>query len=228
MPLKIMAVDSDAATLELIQEIFCPHNVQMYKDGVHAVAPIVEEKFDGFLLEMDMPNMDGCRLAQWIRQSSRNNRAPIIHMSALSDSQIMHRSFEAGGTFFLVKPLDRDCLLRLFRSTAGVMLQERRRYWRIPLSIPAHCSVGSRELSGCSIRNLSATGMLLRCGGTLNPGTEVYLAFSLSKSQRSMVSAWGTVVRQDELGQAGLRFNRMSQFDRQRILERIALESDAA
>jgi two-component system, chemotaxis family, chemotaxis protein CheY len=228
VPLRIMAVDFDTATLELIQDVLCLHKVQVYRDGVQAVAPIVEEKFDGFLLEMNMPNLDGYRLAQWIRQSSRNGRSPIIHMSAQSDPQIMHRSFAAGGTFFLVKPLDRGRLLRLFRSTSGIMLQERRRYWRIPLSVPSHCTVGSRELSGCAIRNLSATGMLLRGDGTLYPGAKVYLAFSLSPSDRSMVSAWGKVVRVDDRGQAGVSFTRINPVDHRRILERIATESDAA
>src|ERR1051325_11678625 len=53
-----------------------------------------------------------------------------------------------------------------------------------------------------------------------------YLAFSLSN--RSVVSAWGKVVRVDEAGQAGVRFTRLSRMDYQQILERIALESDAA
>jgi CheY-like chemotaxis protein len=230
MPLKLLVVDQDAATLALVEGVFCSHGVHVHtaRDGAQAVAPIVEEKFDGFLLEMDLPNTDGCQLSSWIRRSSRNGRAPIIHMSARPDPYIMDRAFQSGGTFFLVKPLDRMRLMRLFRSTSGIMLQERRRYWRIPLSIPSRCEVGSRKLAGCSIRNLSVTGVLLAAGGALHPGVRVYLVFSLAESDASPISVWGTVVRVDESGQAGIRFTALRQEDYGRILDRIAAESDAA
>lgn len=230
MPLKLLVVDHDTATLELVQDVFRSRSVQLYtaRDSVRAVAPIVEEKFDGFLLELNMPNVDGYRLAHWIRQSSRNGRAPIIHMSARPDTQAMHRAFEAGGTFFLVKPLDRGSLSRLLRATRGIMIQERRRYWRIPLSGPLHCAVGPKALSGYRIRNLSATGMLIQGDSFLHPGARIYLAFSLPDSRGSLISAWGTVVRVDDRGQVGIRFVRLSQADHRRILERIARESDAA
>jgi len=230
MPLKLLVVDPDTTTLALVEGVFSSHGVHVHtaKDGVQAVAPIVEEKFDGFLLEVNLPNTDGCQLSHWIRQSSRNGRAPIIHMSARSDPQVMDRAFQAGGTFFLIKPLDRVRLMRLFRSTSGIMLQERRRYWRIPLSIPSRCEVGSRKLSGCSIRNLSVTGVLLEADGALHPGAKVYLLFSMDQSDPFPVSAWGTVVRVNDRGQAGVRFTCLSQADYSRILDRIAAESDAA
>jgi CheY-like chemotaxis protein len=230
MPLKLMVVDHDTTTLALVEGVFCSHGVNVYtqRDGAQAVAPIVEEKFDGFLLEVNLPNTDGCQLSHWIRQSSRNGRAPIIHMTTRPDPQIMHRAFQAGGTFFLVKPLDRGRLMRLFRSTSGIMLQERRRYWRIPLSVPSQCSVGTRELSGCSIRNLSVTGVLLECEGPLPPGTKVYLVFALAPSDPYPISVGGTVVRIDGCGHAGIRFTHLSQVDYSRILDRIAAESDAA
>jgi c-di-GMP-binding flagellar brake protein YcgR len=149
-------------------------------------------------------------------------------MSARHDAQTMHRAFEAGGTFFLIKPLDRWRLSRLLRSTSGIMLRERRRYWRIPLSAPLHCAVGSKEYSGYTVRNLSTTGMLLRGDGSLSPKTDVYLAFALSQNERSLVSARGRVVRVDDNGQAGVRFTHLSSTDHRRILERIATESDNA
>jgi CheY-like chemotaxis protein len=230
MPLKLLVVDHDPTTLALVEGVFSSHGVHVHtaRDGVQAVAPIVEEKFDGFLLEINLPNTDGCQLSHWIRQSARNGRAPIIHMSARPDPQIMDRAFQAGGTFFLVKPLDRVRLMRLFRSTSGIMLQERRRYWRIPLSVPSRCEAGSRKLSGCSISNLSVTGVLLEADGSLHPGAKVYLVFSLGESDLCPVSAWGTVVRVDDCGKAGVRFTCLSQVDYSRILDRIATESDAA
>jgi CheY-like chemotaxis protein len=231
MPLKLLVVDHDPATLELIQEVCSLRNAEVcaLRDGVLAVAPIAEQKFDGFLLEVNMPQLDGLRLARLIRESSRNGRVPIIHMSAQSNAQIVHRAYESGGTFFLVKPLDRARLSRLLRATSGIMLQERRRYWRIPLAVPLHCESDSRQLSGCSVRNLSATGMLFRGDGSLNPGSKVYLAFPLSeKNRRSMISTWGKVVRVDDSGQVGVRFTKLGKVDHQRILERIAVESDAA
>ena len=108
------------------------------------------------------------------------------------------------------------------------MMQERRRYWRIPLSISLHCAVGPRALWGCRIRNLSVTGMLFQGNGSLHPGVKVYLAFSLPDNRGALISAWGTVVRVDDRGQVGVRFIRLSHADYRRILEQIARESDAA
>ena len=230
MPLKLLVVDHDATTLALVEDFFRSNGVDVHsvRDGVQAVAPIVEEKFDGFLLEVNVPNTDGCQLSLWIRQSSRNGRAPIIHMGARPDPQLMHRAFQAGGTFFLVKPLDRGRLMKLFRSTSGIMLQERRRYWRVSLATPSQCAVGSRRISGCLISNLSVTGVLLRCDGSLQPGAKVYLVFALNQSDPCTVCARGTVVRVDASGQAGIRFTCLNHHDHSRILDRIAQESDAA
>lgn len=78
-------------------------------------------------LDVQMPEMDGFQLAEFMRGSERTRHVPIIFLTAGSaDRQRRFRGYEAGAVDFLQKPIDADVL----RSKAAVffdLFDQRRR-----------------------------------------------------------------------------------------------------
>jgi response regulator RpfG family c-di-GMP phosphodiesterase len=69
------------------------------------------------LLDVQMPEMDGFQLAEFMRGSERTRHIPIIFLTAgTADHQRRFRGYEAGAVDFIQKPIEPDIL----RSKAAV------------------------------------------------------------------------------------------------------------
>src|SRR5438105_5166533 len=181
-PLKLLVVEDDAASLELMTEVFqsLKTEVRPVRDSEEAAIMVNRERFDGIVLDLEMPRLHGFDLARRIRQSSWNKSTPIIIVTGRSERETMQDAFAVGATFFLQKPVDRQKLNKLFRTVRGGMLENRRRYTRVPLQTDVTVVVGSRTISGV-IWNLSQGGMQVEVGG-LQLKDAVRLSFRLPVS----------------------------------------------
>src|SRR6202521_656102 len=164
--LKLLVVEDDAASLELMTEVFrsLKADVRPVSDSEEAARRVNQEKFDGIFLDLEMPNLHGFDLARGIRKSSWNKSTPIIIVTGRDERETMQEAFAVGATFFLQKPIDRQKLSTLFRIVSGGMLENRRRNTRVPLQTAVTCTVGSRTVRGMAW-NLSEGGMQLEASG---------------------------------------------------------------
>jgi uncharacterized protein (TIGR02266 family) len=215
--LKLLIVEDDVASLELMTEVFaslkadvCPIN-----ESEQAVALIGQQRFDGIFLDLDMPNPNGFQLARLIRKSAWNKSTPIVIVTGVEDRQMMQEAFAIGATFFLQKPIDRRKLSALFRTVRGGMLENRRRYTRVPVQADVTCTLGSRTITGVSW-NLSQGGMQVEAGH-LKAGDALKLSFRLPGSDMPLevtgVVVWAKQERQ------GIQFTNVSAQDQQSIRE---------
>ena len=191
--LKILIVEDDVPSLELMAEVFTSleAEVRPISDSQKAAGLVNQERFDGIFLDLEMPNLHGFDLARRIRNSSWNKSTPIIIVTGRDQRDTMQQAFSIGATFFLQKPVDRQKLNILFRTVRGGMLENRRRYARVPIQTEVVCQVGDRALRGVTW-NLSQGGMQVEVGD-LQPKDTVRLSFRLPVSGVSLEVA-GTVV----------------------------------
>ena len=213
--LKLLVVEDDLASLELMAEVFTSleAEVRPVSDSLEAAGLIDSEKFDGIFLDLEMPNLDGFELAKRIRRSSWNKATPIVIVTGRDERQTMQDAFALGATFFLQKPVDRQKLSILFRTVRGGMLENRRRSIRVPLQTDVTCTAGSRTVRGMTW-NLSQGGIQVEAGG-LQPGHAVQLSFRLPVSHTDIIAA-GTVVWANDKRQ-GIRFTIVSEQNQQAI-----------
>jgi len=206
--LKLLVVEDDAASLELMTEVFTSlkADVRPVSDSEEASRRVNQEKFDGIFLDLEMPNLHGFDLARRIRKSSWNKSTPIIIVTGQDERETMQEAFAVGATFFLQKPVDRQKLNKLFRTVRGGMLENRRRYTRVPLQADVTAVVGSRTITGV-IWNLSQGGMQVEVGG-LQLKDAVRLSFRLPVSGVAIEAA-GTVVWGDQK-RHGIQFTNVS------------------
>src|SRR6202049_4611494 len=214
-PLKLLIVEDNLASLELMAEVFTSLKaaVRPVSDSEKAVGMVNQEKFDGIFLNLEMPKLNGFDLARLIRKSSWNKSTPIIIVTGRDERQTMQEAFAIGATFFLQKPVDRQKLSTLFRTVIGGMLENRRRSARVPIQADVVCQVGDRALRGVTW-NLSQGGMQVEVGD-LQPRDTVRLSFRLPVSGLSLEAA-GTVLWAKENRQ-GIQFTKLSTQNEQSI-----------
>jgi CheY-like chemotaxis protein len=110
--MKILATDDDPIILELLAQFlntFGDHDITTATGALDAIALIEAagaEPYDCFLLDIQMPGMDGTTLARRIRQMHDYGVTPIIMLTAMSEKRYIDSAFAAGATDYVTKPFD--------------------------------------------------------------------------------------------------------------------------
>ena len=99
-------------------------------------------------------------------------------ITAYDEIETLRRGYAAGITFYLAKPLNVPKLRGLFAAARGMMVQERRRYARLPVRLDVVCRVGDRQFKGRSV-DLAQGGILVEASGGLAEGDIAQLEFAL-------------------------------------------------
>lgn len=208
LSLKLLVVEDDAASLELMTEVLrsLEAEVRPISDSQEAASLVNREKFDGIFLDLEMPNLNGFALAQEVRTSSWNRLTPIVIVTGRDERETMHQAFATGANFFLQKPIDKRKLALLFRAVRGTMVENRRRYARVPLQTEVTCTVGTKVGKGRTW-NLSQGGMQVEAGH-LASGDKVRVSFRLP-GLGITIDAQGTVVW-GKADRQGIQFAKLS------------------
>jgi len=109
--MKILAVDDDVMILELLSEALTASGFMdtvLVSSSTDALPQIADrqKKFDCFLLDIQMPGINGIDLCAKIRQTAGYSQTPIIMVTAMSDKSYVERAFSAGATDYVTKPFD--------------------------------------------------------------------------------------------------------------------------
>jgi CheY-like chemotaxis protein len=219
MPNRVLVVDDDPITCELIQEVLRSAEIEALAltDSSKAAARLKEEKFDAVFLDLRMPPPDGLELARQIRASGLNQHTPIAMITGDEDRAALTRAFQAGANFFLFKPVDRPRLLRLLRAAEAVMHRERRRFQRLQVSCKVLIESGQDRIRGTTL-DLSLAGMLVQADRAFPAGSVVHVSLEL-KPGGAPVRGTARVVRVTQDGSMGLRLENIDAAESERLQE---------
>ncbi len=109
--MKILAVDDDENILRLLEaalEAVDFPGVETASGPEQALARLGDgaPQFDCFLLDIQMPVMDGIELCERIRSMPAYRKTPIVMLTAMSDREYIDRAFAVGATDYVTKPFD--------------------------------------------------------------------------------------------------------------------------
>lgn len=185
IPVKIMLVGADAGLAGMVKdtsEILQWCNVVMEEESPKAAGRLLIEKYDGIVLNAEMAGIDGFELTKKIRTSSLNSSAPIVMLTDDNSVEVMRRGFNAGVTFFSIRPTNRQRVYSLFNAVRGLMVQERRRHVRLPFRTRVTCQWGSQQEKQfiAESTSIGEGGMSFQPSGGLSIGQEVSLSFEVS------------------------------------------------
>ncbi len=219
MPARILVVDDDPLTGELICEILCSAGMDasFLTSSAEAAEHLKREKYHAVFLDMRMPAPDGAELARQIRASRVNTSTVIVMITGEEDRTVMRRAFEAGVEFFLFKPVERNKLLRLIRATEGPIERERRRFTRVRLRCGVSMDAGNDRLEGTTL-DLSLGGALVQSRRAFTSGTLVTVSLDL-EAGTSLTRLGARVVRTIGTDCMGIQFENLGPKESVRLQE---------
>jgi CheY-like chemotaxis protein len=192
---RILVVDDDAAVLDMLKRLLSEMKVEptITRSGREAVRLIDSQKFEGAILDYEVPEVDGLALTRCIRRSGSNARIPVVMISDTKEGPSMDIIFGAGVNFHLQKPVGATQLRGLLNASRGAMLEERRRYQRVPIVMSIRLQWGDNHAQGKSA-NLGPSGVLMALTEPPKQGAEVKVEFTLP-TQAAPVEFVGRVAR---------------------------------
>ena len=115
IPATILAVDDNRANLLLIKTLLSEMAANIYtaESGEEAAELCLHTEFDLIFMDIQMPRMDGLETMKNIRETTPNQKTPIVAVTALVVQEEQDRFVKEGMNDVLSKPLDEDSLRRL-------------------------------------------------------------------------------------------------------------------
>ncbi len=219
MQRRALVVDNEPGICQLLKTILNSNGMDalILASGGDAPRYLDGEKFDVVFLGFPMPSPDGIELARQIRHSGFNQMTPIIMLSGDHHPAALSRGFEAGASFFVYKPVDKNHLLKLVRATQGTVEQQRRRFRRVPLQSKVHLKFEEGECE-CETVDISLNGMLVSAPFTYPKGASALLRLHLSPGMRPITGS-GSVKRTIGGNQMGIQFDELSVAESGRLQE---------
>ena len=162
-------------------------------------------KFDAVIVDLPLRGQANAVLER-IR-CSLSNRTAVIFTVCDSDADTVN-AFKAGSNFVLRRPLTLTSIGQSLKVGYGLILRERRRYFRCPVKIPVAIGrAGLPKVDGQTV-NISETGMAISTSVPLQPEVKVEVDFSLPGHESRFVV--GATIRWRKEGCLGLQFTSVS------------------
>ncbi len=107
-PAKVLMVDDREDNLLVLRSILSELDVELIEagSGTEALELLLKHDVAVALIDVQMPDMDGFALAEFMRGTNRTSHVPIIFVTAGGfERNRVFRGYEAGAVDFLFKPL---------------------------------------------------------------------------------------------------------------------------
>jgi DNA-binding response OmpR family regulator len=215
---RALIVDEDTRTSSLIESVLVSVGLEPLKLSTPAEATeaFQQGRFVVAFLGSTAALPGGATLTRMLRDSTYNASTPVILLSNDPRPKAMAEGFEAGATFFLYKPIDRDRLLRLVRATHGAMENKlMRRTRRVSLTSKVEVWFSGERMEGETI-NASLEGVLIKAAKAVPVGSSISMKLHLAKDMPPL-AANGAVVRLSDKGEIGIQFGRLKVPETQRL-----------
>ena len=118
---RILIVD-DAVTVRMYHRQLMEalgFEVEEAENGIEAIEKGLSGCFDLFLVDVNMPKMDGYRLVEEMRKTPDLCAIPVIMISTEASEQDMEKAYLSGANFYVVKPAKVDELQTYAALLAG-------------------------------------------------------------------------------------------------------------
>lgn len=112
LPITVMAVDDNPANLKLIGSLLeeLVEQVVLCESGEEARIQASQRDLDIILMDIQMPEVDGLKASQLIREIPRHARTPIIAVTAYALGGTSEHLLQAGMNDYLAKPINETML----------------------------------------------------------------------------------------------------------------------
>jgi two-component system chemotaxis response regulator CheY len=118
---QILIVD-DAATVRMYHRQVLEEAgfaVDEAVNGIEAIEKALQKRYDLYVVDVNMPKMDGYSFLREVRSRSDIHQAPAVMVSTESEERDQLAAFIAGANFYMIKPTKPAELLRAASLLTG-------------------------------------------------------------------------------------------------------------
>jgi len=117
-PARILVVDDKSANVQIVGSILgkLGHEIIPASDGATALKSTAARKPDLILLDLLMPEMNGCEVCVRLKSDPETKDIPVIFLSAADDKDLIVRALNSGGIDYITKPFNRSELVSRVRT----------------------------------------------------------------------------------------------------------------
>ena len=160
------------------------------------------QKFEAVIVDLLLGESAHTMLDQ-VRVSRSNRTAVVFTISGSHAGSA--EAFKAGSSFVLERPLSMASISRMLKAAYGLIVRERRRYFRCPVSVPAEVHRAGVNDILCQTLNISEGGMAMTVPVPLKSGVLVSVHFQLP-NRPFQFDAQSFICWSHEQGRVGLQF----------------------
>jgi len=169
-----------------------------------ALESIGKQKFDAVLVDIDDVH-DGSNVIPRLRAGKSNQRSIVFAITNGITS--VKAAFEMGANFVLDKPVSLERAARSLRAAHGLILRERRRYFRVPVSLSAEVSFGNTSVQA-PVSNISEGGLSLKLERNAPVNGGVTIRLTLPRMSRAL-ELKGEFVSANRGANVGVKFHNL-------------------
>ncbi|MBV8052356.1 MAG: PilZ domain-containing protein [Acidobacteriaceae bacterium] len=200
---NILVVSPDHGVVGQISEILREHALAVA--AVHSASVALDRlhhnKFEAVIIDWQLDQAVAC--LHRVRSSPANRTA--VALALTRDSEETTKALRQGFSFVLERPLSPESIRHTLKVAYGLIVRERRRYFRYPVIVPVVLSrKNAPEVFGRTV-NVSENGMALRSSVPLVRDLEGMVQFTLP-DPALQITAEAKVCWNDERGNSGLQF----------------------
>jgi len=207
---RVVLINVDEVTGVILRDCFKQFSIETH--SLDDPSRLLKEKFDAAVVWL---NDDAEQYLQQARNSPSNKRIVMFGICGSVGEAIRYSKY--GINVLLEKPVDRQSALRAVRATHLLIINEFRRYVRIPIVVSIDMMCGIQHVTG-STAEVSGGGMSLRYKGKLQNNDEVQVTFDLPGRPGIKVKGLVCWVRPAH-STAGIRFDPPEQPGRDAVKE---------
>ncbi len=106
--MKILVVEDNLVNLELFRDLLeiGGHEVVEAHTGYEAIAAVGKELPDAILMDIQLPDMDGCAATEKIREFQGADRIPVIALTAHAMEGDREKALNHGCDAYISKPIN--------------------------------------------------------------------------------------------------------------------------
>ncbi|MGA8064206.1 MAG: EAL domain-containing protein [Candidatus Sulfotelmatobacter sp.] len=146
------------------------------QDAASAGLLLKSRKFDAVIVDLQLGEQSGHILDE--ARLSPSNRTAVTFGIGDNDAKVTS-AFRKKSQFVFERPLSAQSIHKTLKPAYGLILRERRRYFRYPVSIPVIIRSERIQEVWCNSVNISGGGMALSTQVPLLPGESVRVQFTL-------------------------------------------------
>ena len=192
------------------------------KDAASAGLLLKRQKFDAVIVDLQLGEQSGLILDE--AHLSASNRTAVSFGISNSDAEAAE-AFRKKAQFVFERPLSPQSIHKTLKPAYGLILRERRRYFRCPISVPVIVWTEGRQEIRCNSINISGGGMALITQVQFLPGESVRVQFTLPDHEAAILAE--STICWSKTDHLGVRFLSLSEKQESELQEWLSQKLEA-